>query len=155
MPATTHVQAHLDACKAILCISTDPAAAIWNHVLRKSHRRPLLLATDLPENLARARWESLPDAYRQRIKEALEKFAVCRRAHDPAVRRKGMTPAYVLRTGRGKDALYLLDASPAFSCCRLTELRQEALALPRHEAEKVAAKLRPTQLDFDVVELRA
>lgn len=75
MPATTHVQAHLDACRAILHVSNDPAAAIWNHELRKSHRRLLLLAADLPEDLARERWESLPAAYRQRIKDAPEKFA--------------------------------------------------------------------------------
>lgn len=66
-----------------------------------------------------------------------------------------MTPAYVLRIGKGKQAHYLSAVSADFTLCRLTQHRQEALALPRHEAEEVAAKLRLTRADFDVVELRA
>lgn len=75
MPATNELQARLDACRAILDVSNDPAARIWNHELKKNHRRLLLLAAGLPEGLARERWESLSDAYRQRIKDAPEKFA--------------------------------------------------------------------------------
>lgn len=75
MPATSQIQAHLDACRSILNVSHDPAARIWNHELRRNHRRLLLLAADLPADLCRERWESLPTAYRQRIKEAPQKFA--------------------------------------------------------------------------------
>lgn len=66
-----------------------------------------------------------------------------------------MTPAYVLRIGKGKHAHYLLAASDDLTRLTLTQDRQEALALPRHEAEEVAAKLRLTRINFDVVELRA
>lgn len=75
MPATNDLQARLDACRAILRASNDPAARIWNDELKKNHRRLLLLAAGLSEGLARERWESLSDAYRQRIKDAPAQFA--------------------------------------------------------------------------------
>lgn len=75
MPATTELQARLNACRAVLGVTSDTAARIWNHELRKSHRKLLLLAADLPEDLSRERWENLPEAYRHRIKEAPARFA--------------------------------------------------------------------------------
>ena len=66
-----------------------------------------------------------------------------------------MTAAYVLRMGKGKSALYLSNAPFDSTRFSLTENRHEALALPRHEAEEIAAMYRQGKADFDVVELHA
>lgn len=66
-----------------------------------------------------------------------------------------MSPAFVLRIGKGKSALFLANAPFSSTNFHLTDSKRDAMALTRQEAEEIAAKYRQTKVDFEVVELGA
>lgn len=66
-----------------------------------------------------------------------------------------MTSAYVLRLGKGNNALYLDRMPFSASQFSLTENINRALMLTREEAEQIAAQYRSLKVDFAVEELRA
>lgn len=66
-----------------------------------------------------------------------------------------MSPAYILRIGKGKTALFLSNAAISSTSFHLTDSKRDPLALTRHEAEEIAAQYRQMKVNFEVVELDA
>lgn len=66
MPATTELQAKIDACRAILGCTTEPQGEAWNR-LSPGYRAALLKVAELPMTYRHNRWEELSRSIRDRV----------------------------------------------------------------------------------------